>query len=104
MTIKEMTMDQVNERIAEIRTAIDAPDADLDALNAEIDELEARKAEIEKSAEQRKALRAKVITTGATVRTFGEDQKEDHAAVVPRVQGQQGSSGKGEAADYQRGA
>ena len=77
MTIKEMTMDQVNERIAEIRTAIDAPDADLDALNAEIDELEARKSEIEKSAEQRKALRAKVITTGATVRTFGEDQKEE---------------------------
>ena len=33
MTIKEMSMEQVNDRIKEIRTAIDAPDADLDALD-----------------------------------------------------------------------
>ena len=77
MTIKEMTMDQVNDRIKEIRTAIDAPDADLDALNAEIDELEARKAEIEANAEQRKALKDRVITTGAVVRTFNEEHQEE---------------------------
>lgn len=77
MTIKEMSMEQVNDRIKEIRTAIDAPDADLDALNAEIDELEARKAEIEANAEQRKALKSRVISSGAVVRTFNEEHQEE---------------------------
>lgn len=77
MTIKEMSMEQVNDRIKEIRTAIDAPDADLDALNAEIDELEARKAEIEANAEQRKALKSRVISSNAVLRTFNEEHQEE---------------------------
>lgn len=77
MTIKEMSMEQVNDRIKEIRTAIDAPDADLDALNAEIDELEARKAEIEANAEQRKALKSRVIRSDAVLRTFNEEHQEE---------------------------
>ena len=77
MTIKEMSMERVNDRIKEIRTAIDAPDADLDTLNAEIAELEARKAEIEAKAAQRKALQSRVISTGAVVRTFNEEHQEE---------------------------
>ena len=52
MEIKDMTVEQLEERKAAIATEIDAPDADLDALEAEArsikEEIELRKAEEEK--------------------------------------------------------
>ena len=68
-----MTMEQVNARLAEIRSLVDQPDADLEALDQEVTELEARKSELEARAAQRAALEARVRTAGATARTFNDD-------------------------------
>lgn len=73
MEIRNMTMEQVNARLAEIRSLVDQPDADLEALDQEVSELEARKAELEARAAQRAALEARVRTAGATARTFNDD-------------------------------
>lgn len=56
MDIKDMTMEQVEARAAEIREALTAEDADLEALNAEADQLAERRAAI--IAEQRDAMNA----------------------------------------------
>ena len=60
MEIKEMSVEQLEERKAEIVTELDSPEADLDALEAEArsikEELESRKAEAEKKAEIRAAV------------------------------------------------
>ena len=60
MEIKEMTVEQLEERKTAIAAEIDNPEADLDALEAEAraikDELEQRKAEAAKKAEIRSAV------------------------------------------------
>ena len=60
MELKEMTIEQLNERKAAIATEIDAPEADLNALEEEVRginaELEARKNEATKRAELRAAV------------------------------------------------
>ena len=60
MEIKEMTIEQLEERKAAIVAELDAPEADLDALEAEArsikEELEARAAEEAKKAEIRSAV------------------------------------------------
>ena len=60
MELKEMTIEQLNERKAAIATEIDAPEADLNALEEEVRginaELEARKNEATKRAEIRAAV------------------------------------------------
>ena len=62
MEIKEMTIEQLEERKAAIVAELDAPEADLDALEAEArsikEELEARVAEEAKKAEIRSAVAA----------------------------------------------
>lgn len=59
--ISEMNMEEVQNRVAEIRSVLNG-DGEIDtaALNAELDQLEARKAELEKAAEDRKAAMARV--------------------------------------------
>lgn len=60
MEIKEMTIEQLEERKAAIVAELDAPDADLDALETEAksikEEIELRKAEAAKKAEIRNAV------------------------------------------------
>ena len=60
MELKEMTIEQLEERKAAIAVEVDAPEADLDALEAEArsikEEIEARKAEEAKKVEIRKAV------------------------------------------------
>lgn len=60
MELKNMTIDEIEARKAEILTELEAPEADLDALEEEMrsikDELETRKAEEAKKAEIRKAV------------------------------------------------
>ena len=62
MEIREMTIDQIEERKAAIVAELDAPEADLDALEAETrsikEELETRAAEEAKKAEIRSAVAA----------------------------------------------
>lgn len=77
MELKEMTIDQLEERKAAIATEIDAPEADLDALEAEArsinEEIEARK-----QAEAQKAeIRAAVAQgAGETVKTIEVEERK----------------------------
>lgn len=77
MELKEMTIDQLEERKAAIATEIDAPEADLDALESEArainEEIEARK-----QAEAQKAeIRAAVAQgAGETVKTIEVEERK----------------------------
>lgn len=62
MEIKDMNMEQIEARKAEIRELLNAEDCDIDALSAEVDELEERAAKIRADVEQRKAVAAKVAS------------------------------------------
>lgn len=77
MDLKEMTIEQLEERKAEIVASLDAPEADLNALEDEVraikTELEARKAEEAKKVEIRAAVAA---GAGETVKTITEEKKE----------------------------
>lgn len=77
MDFKEMTIEQLEERKAEIVASLDAPEADLNALEEEVraikEELEARKAEEAKKVEVRAAIAA---GAGETVKTIVEEKKE----------------------------
>lgn len=77
MELKEMTIDQLEERRAAIAAELDAPEADLDALEAEAraikEELETRKAVEAKKAE----IRANVANgSGKVVAAIKEEKKE----------------------------
>jgi HK97 family phage major capsid protein len=77
MELKDMTVEQLEERKAQIVTELDAPEADLDALESEArsikEELEARK-----EAEAQKAeIRAAVANgAGEVIKTFEEKVEE----------------------------
>lgn len=77
MDLKEMTIDQLEVRKAEIAAAIDAPDADLDALESEArsirEELELRKAEEEKRNNIRNAV---AQGEGVVERKFEKEEKK----------------------------
>ncbi len=77
MELKEMTIEQLEARKAEIASEIDAPEADLDALENEArsirEELESRKA----AEEQRKAIRTAVASgEGAVTKTFDKEERK----------------------------
>ena len=75
MEMKDMTVEQLEERKAQIADAIEAPDADLDALETEVrsikEELEARKAAEIQREEIRKAVAA---GAGITVEEIKEER------------------------------
>lgn len=60
MSIEEMSMDDVQKRMAEIEKEIETDGADLEQLNAEVDQLNERAAAITARANTEKELRAKV--------------------------------------------
>lgn len=72
MEIKDMTINDIEARAKEIREAMKAEDADLDALTAEVDALEVRKAEIRAEVEAR-AKEAEQVAKGLVGKT-----KEKH--------------------------
>ena len=76
MNIEEMTMADITERMAAIRTEMENADADLDALEREVDQLEARKKELEKEEGRKAELRSKVAagSVGTVVRGFVESE------------------------------
>lgn len=82
MELKEMTIEQLEERKEAIVQELDVPEADLDALEAEArsikEELEARKAEEAKKAEIRAAVAS---GAGTVVKTFEEEKK-----VMPTIE------------------
>ena len=93
--IKDMTMDEVEERLAAID--VEAEGADLEALSAEMDALEARKKEIIEAAEIRRAeleaVAADEITepiikeTKMEERTFTPESAEYRAAWLKAMKG-----------------
>ena len=60
MDIKDMTMEDIEKRYAEINVEMDKPEADIDALTEEVRNLKERKTELEKAAEKRRKLKADV--------------------------------------------
>lgn len=73
MEVKDMTVEQLEARKAELSNLLDADDADLDAIEAEVrsikDELEARKTAATKREEIRKAVAAGAGQTVTTIKT-----------------------------------
>ena len=78
MELKEMTIEQLEERKAAIAAELDAPDADLDALEAEArsikEEIENRKAEEEKKTAIRTAV---AHGEGIVERKFETEEKKE---------------------------
>lgn len=75
MDPKTMNIEQVEARLAEIRTQLDG-DCDVAAIEKEIDALEARKAELRNDAAKKAELRSRVASgdTGTTTETRSEEQ------------------------------
>lgn len=57
-----MTLEQINARLAEIRTALEAPGADVDALEQEANDLIAKRTALTAAAERRSALLSRIAT------------------------------------------
>lgn len=73
--IRELTAEQVETRLEEIKTEIDAEGADLEALNAEIDACKERRAALVQAEEERKALADKIATDREKVEV--KENRED---------------------------
>lgn len=85
MELKEMCAEELQTRMAEIRTAVDAEDADLDALETEARaikaELETREAEEAKKAEIREKLAAGELKTEKIEENRSEENKMSNAEI-----------------------
>lgn len=77
MEIKDMNLEEIEERLTAIQSEMTAEDADLDALTSEVDELEARKAEIEAQIEKRAALEERVKAHGVVVKDFKQEEPKE---------------------------
>lgn len=73
--IRELTAEEVEARLSEIQTEIDAEGADLEALNAEIDACKERRESLVKAEEERKVLADKIATDREKVEI--KEQRED---------------------------
>lgn len=76
MEIKDMNMEEIEARMAEINGELDNPDADIDALEVEVRSLKERKDELSNKAEKRAALLNAVNKGGKVVKTFEEQKVE----------------------------
>ena len=77
MLIKDMSLEDIAERRAEIEAELDNPEADVDALSAEVDELEARSKALKADAETRKATKEKVANMVTEPIDSTESRKEE---------------------------
>lgn len=76
MEIKEMMMEDIEVRSAELKEAALKEDADIDAIEAEVSELEARKAQILKEVEERKALLEEVNATAVEIEEKPQEERK----------------------------
>lgn len=74
MEIKDMTIADIEERLAQIETELASDSADVEALSAEVDDLQTRRAAIKQEAQEKRDLMEKVATMNAPVI---EERKED---------------------------
>lgn len=84
MEINEMNMEQVEERLAQIRTEIDGENADIEALNAEVDSLIERQSAIRAAAEEKRGLLDKVAKMQTTPIDKVEERKHEMEQVEIR--------------------
>lgn len=73
--IKNISAQECEARLAEIKTEMNAEDADIEALSAEVDAIEERRKALITAEEQRKALADKVAND--VTATIVEERKED---------------------------
>ena len=66
MNVNEMTIDQIEIRMAEIETELDAEGANVEELKKEVDGLVERKEAIIKEADEKRALKEKVAAASIT--------------------------------------
>ena len=81
MEIKEMSMEDVNARMLEIRELLNDDSADVEQLNAEVDNLIERKKEIEARAAELKETRAKVANINLPVIEERKENKMDNVEI-----------------------
>ena len=74
MEIKNMNMEEVETRSAELGEMLNAENADLESIENEVTELEERKAEILKETEERSKQVAEVIATKPVIETFEKEE------------------------------
>lgn len=74
MEIKDMTIADIEERLAQIETELTSDSADVEALSTEVDDLQTRRAAIKQEAQEKRDLMDKVATMNAPVI---EERKED---------------------------
>lgn len=81
--IKNISAEECEARIAEIRSEMNAEDADLEALSAEVDAIEERKSLLIKAEEERKALASKVANeqTATIIEERKENQKMENIEI-----------------------
>jgi len=77
MEIKEMDLEQVETRLAEVKDMLHEDGADLEALETEIRSLKDRRQEIHAEIEARKAEVKEVMETAKEVRTFEEERTHE---------------------------
>lgn len=77
MEIKDMAMEDVEARLAEIKTEIDGEGADIEALNAEVDQLVERQSAIRQAAEEKRSLLDKVANMNTTPIAKIEERKPE---------------------------
>ena len=84
MEIKDMNMEQVEARMAEIQTELDAEDANVEQLSAEVDELISRKQAIIAEAAEKRALLDKVANSNIEPIAKIEERKEEMEQIEVR--------------------
>lgn len=81
MDFENMTMEDIEKRMEEIRTEIDGENPDIDALTEEVRKLNERKKGLEEAAEKRRKLKNDVEERGITVRRFtNPEEKREYDA------------------------
>lgn len=76
MEIKEMNIEQVEERMNAIQAELDGEGADIEALNAEVDELISRKQAIANEAAEKRATLEKIANSNITPIETIEERKD----------------------------
>ena len=73
MEIRDMTIDDIQMRMSEIKNEMEAEGADLNALEGEIDSLNARKAELKEQAEERKSEARAAAEEGEHIKNLKQE-------------------------------
>lgn len=85
MEIKDMNIEQVEERLSTIKTELDVEGADLDALEAETRSLKEREAELREAAKEAEELRKAAATEEAiTIKSFETEERTNMENVITR--------------------